>query len=1787
MFRFPAIIPTTFLCFVGAVHASPDAVVVFNEVQYNPAGASETGEWIELFNQMGIISDISGWRIEGIGYTIPDGTIIDPGGYLVIAKSPGAGQLGPFSGSIDNSGERLRLYNQSERLMDELDFGDDGRWPAAADGSGATLAKRAPYTANKPPEDWSASAQVGGTPGGENFPSGTPDPGGGGGGGGGAPPTTGDFLIDLSDLSGSAAGWDVFSSDVTDAAVTDQGGIDNDVTLSITGILGNNNPSGAGATTVNGVTVPLEANNDYVWGDSPANSGSILFEFKNLDAGNYHVSVFAGRTSDANQEGTIWVGAVGDESAKNTGNFANSSATLLVSVGAGDSLFYRHSPGTDWAGGTSGLIVQRQSSEPAVVTLNPAPDADSVALDSDLVVTFDRTIATGTGDITIKNLSDATQTAIPVGDPQVSISGAILTINPATDFEAGKDYAIQIAAGAIEASSGTPFTGILDDVTWFFMTTAIPVTSVPILINELPPAAEDPFWVELVNAGSSGVELGDMVLTAAADPLRRHVLPPGVLASGAFLVLTEAELGFRPVQGEKLFLFNTAESAVLDARELTARLRGRSEERGGAWLYPDVATPDGSNTFSFRDEVVIGEIMYNPPALPAPPGSSVAVVNSDNQWIEIANRSAAPVALDGWEFSDGISFTFSTGTTLAAGEHACIARDAVAFAAAFPTARLLGEFNGGLSRKGERLLLRDGNKNPADEVRYFDSGRWPQAADGGGSSLELRDLHADNAVGESWAASDESGQGTWQTYIYEDVAAASRGPDSKWSEFNLGLLDNGEILIDDIIVLENGSTQKVDNGDFSNGATGWRLRGNHRHSEIIDDPDAPGNQVLRLVATGATEHMHNQVETTLLSSVTNGQTYSISFRARWVSGSNQLHTRLYFNRLPGVTMIDRAEHTGTPSAPNSQAEPNLGPSVTDTIHAPAVPAAGEAVTVTARAADPDNVASVDLLYSVNGGVFQSATMGVGADGSYEGTIPGQSAAAVVQFYLEATDGLGATSWFPATGPESRALYKVDDGLASTTGQHNFRIVTTNADRDFMHTPIEVMSNDWMGATIIDREQEIYYDMRVRLQASERGRPSDSFVGYNLRFGRDDLYRGIHRSMVVARKTAGTRQRELLMDIMIANTGGVLSRYYDYIRIIAPKESLSSSAVLQMARYDDVFLDSQFENGSEGNVYKYEYIYSPNTADANGYKLPLPDGINEVSVSNLGDSKEFYRWFFLKKSNREEDDFAPIIAYNKKFSQSGAAFESGLEEVVDVDGWLRGMAYAVLSGAGDNAAAGSGHNAQYYAHPDGRVMFLPHDMDFGYSTSRSIFANSECSKLTGDPGRLRIYLGHLQDMIATTFNPGYMATWTSHLAALAPGQSWSDDLTFVTDRSNNVLSQINGQIAPVSFAITTPSPLVVGTSNAQVEGDGWVNIREIRLAGTTVPLDLTWLDSDSWQVTLPVDPGLHDYTLEAVDFSGTVVGTGSISIENTTLAEPASAQNLAISEVMYHPADPTAAEIAAGFDDDDLFEFIELMNIGAAPVYLTGCAFTAGITFSLPSITLAPDERVVLARDRAAFLSRHPGAAAFLLDGEYYGAGDTNKLSNSSEEVVLSDPLGADIRRFTYSDQPNWPVNADGDGYSLVLIAPQSNPAHNDPFSWRTSTDLGGNPGTTDATPPFSGDPNLDSDFDGLSALLEHAFGTSDSNPDPNAGPAVGIDIFDDGTGLLREFLTISFQRNLAADDVIIEVQLGTDLATWSALDTAFVSSINNGDGTELVTWRSLTPLASISREFIRLHLRQR
>ena len=139
------------------------------------------------------------------------------------------------------------------------------------------------------------------------------------------------------------------------------------------------------------------------------------------------------------------------------------------------------------------------------------------------------------------------------------------------------------------------------------------------------------------------------------------------------------------------------------------------------------------------------------------------------------------------------------------------------------------------------------------------------------------------------------------------------------------------------------------------------------------------------------------------------------------------------------------------------------------------------------------------------------------------------------------------------------------------------------------------------------------------------------------------------------------------------------------------------------------------------------------------------------------------------------------------------------------------------------------------------------------------------------------------------------------------------------------------IPPVEFAITSNdgNAIEVDTTSIVLEGTGWLDIRHIRLTGSDEPLDAFWPLTDTWQIEIPLKAGSQRLSFEAVDYQGNVIATDSIDV-TTSVADPA-LNSLRISEIQYHPRTPTPDEIALGFDSEDDFEYIELVNIADQPV----------------------------------------------------------------------------------------------------------------------------------------------------------------------------------------------------------------------------------------------------------------
>lgn len=163
-------------------------------------------------------------------------------------------------------------------------------------------------------------------------------------------------------------------------------------------------------------------------------------------------------------------------------------------------------------------------------------------------------------------------------------------------------------------------------------------------------------------------------------------------------------------------------------------------------------------------------------------------------------------------------------------------------------------------------------------------------------------------------------------------------------------------------------------------------------------------------------------------------------------------------------------------------------------------------------------------------------------------------------------------------------------------------------------------------------------------------------------------------------------------------------------------------------------------------------------------------------------------------------------------------------------------------------------------------------------------------------------------------------------------------------------------------------------------------------------------------------------------------------------------DLVISELHYHPADLSPDEIAAGFNDENAFEFIELYNPGTATFNLNGVRLVDGVAFdfSTSAVTrLPPGAHVLVVQNRAAFEYRY--GVGLPIAGEYSG-----RLNNSGERVALANAAGNIIFEITYGTIAPWPAEADGDGPSLELHNFTGN--RSAPDHWRSSSAVGGSPG---------------------------------------------------------------------------------------------------------------------------------
>lgn len=210
-------------------------------------------------------------------------------------------------------------------------------------------------------------------------------------------------------------------------------------------------------------------------------------------------------------------------------------------------------------------------------------------------------------------------------------------------------------------------------------------------------------------------------------------------------------------------------SGLVAGRTYRARVRHQdSMGRWSHWSAPAEFQAGAAVPGDLATHLVISEIMHRPPA---PAGDEAA-------YIELTNtHPTLPLDLTGVQFTDGITFTFAPGTTLAPGARLLVVDNADVFTATHGAAGpVAGEYEGNLARGGERITLSLGGGSPLRDFVYDDSLPWPAAPEDGGTSLVLIAPHTnpDHADPLNWRASTAPTPGGTDTESYAAWKTANR-----------------------------------------------------------------------------------------------------------------------------------------------------------------------------------------------------------------------------------------------------------------------------------------------------------------------------------------------------------------------------------------------------------------------------------------------------------------------------------------------------------------------------------------------------------------------------------------------------------------------------------------------------------------------------------------------------------------------------------------------------------------------------------------------------------------------------------------------------------------------------------------------------------------------------------------------------------------------------------------------------------------------------------------------------
>jgi len=147
-----------------------EKLLVINEINYNSGPDFNADDWIELHNPNAYAVDISFWIVKDSDnshiYTIPNGTSIDAGGFIVIVKDAIdftavfpeiTNYIGDLGFGLGSGGDSVRLFDADNILQDQVIYTSETPWPVCPNDTGYTLELTDPELDNSLPQSWNCN----------------------------------------------------------------------------------------------------------------------------------------------------------------------------------------------------------------------------------------------------------------------------------------------------------------------------------------------------------------------------------------------------------------------------------------------------------------------------------------------------------------------------------------------------------------------------------------------------------------------------------------------------------------------------------------------------------------------------------------------------------------------------------------------------------------------------------------------------------------------------------------------------------------------------------------------------------------------------------------------------------------------------------------------------------------------------------------------------------------------------------------------------------------------------------------------------------------------------------------------------------------------------------------------------------------------------------------------------------------------------------------------------------------------------------------------------------------------------------------------------------------------------------------------------------------------------------------------------------------------------------------------------------------------------------------------